>query len=229
VFGSTLDEVMAEKQKPAPGPDDLVRSGPGGYRSGDGRFEVQKSDQRWFIVDTEQANEFGQQLIHGPFGTLEEVRAAIPASRDIKPLLRTARVAAKGAKPAARKPVRQPARKPAPPPSWIDQLPAREADEVRALVKALTAAGVADADALVRRDRDSPFALVAAALIEARLKEITKDAPEVERQRLRRLTKRVVEILTDDGVGTARPLPRWELIETPRDPAQQPRPVRPKA
>ncbi len=214
---------MAKKEKPAPGPDDLVRAGPGGYRSGDGRFEVQKSDQRWFIVDTEQANEFGQQLIHGPFQTLDDVRSAIPASRDIKPLLRTPRRTA-GAKPATS----SAKRKPPAPASWIDRLPAQEADEVRQLIRALESAGVADADALVRRDRDSPFALVAAALIEQRLKALLGDAPEVERQRMRRLIKRVVEILTDDGVATARPLPRWGLVETPRDSGRLPRPIRPR-
>jgi hypothetical protein len=215
---------MAKKEKPAPGADDLVRASAGAYRSGDGRFEVQKSDTRWFIVDTEQANEFGQQLIHGPFATLDDVRAAVPASRDIKPLLRTPRRVAAGAP----KPTKKPARKPAPPLSWIDRLPAKEADEARALIKALDAAGVRDADALVRRDRDSPFALVAAALIEARLRPLIEDAPEVERQRMTRVVKRVVEIMTDDGVSAARPLPRWELVETPRDFSRPPRPVRPR-
>ncbi|MEP7360744.1 MAG: hypothetical protein ABI744_04110 [Chloroflexota bacterium] len=213
---------MAKKEKPTPGPDDLVRAGPGGYRSGDGRFEIQKSDARWFIVDTEQANEFGQQLIHGPFAKLDDVRASIPASRDIKPLLRTSRPG------AAHKATAKSARRPARVVSWIDRLPAHEADEVRDLIKALDGAGVKDAEVLVRRDRDSPFALVAAALIEGQLKELPSDASEVERQRLRRLIKRVVEILTDDGVSAARPLPRWELVETPRDPGRSPRPVRPR-
>ena len=213
---------MAKKEGLAAGPDDLVRTSPGGYRSGDGRFEVQKSDARWFIVDTEQSNEFGQQLIHGPFATLEDVRAAVPASRDIKPLLRTPRTPA-AAKPAVPRP-----RKPVPPPSWIDRLPAREAEEVRDLIKALEAAGVADAEALVRRDRDSPFALAAVAIIEGSLKALVGDAPEVERQRLRRAIKRTVEILTDDGIQTVRPLPRWELRETPRDSSRPPRPVRPR-
>jgi hypothetical protein len=216
-----------KKPKPDAGPDDIVRAGAGTYRSGDGRFEVQKSDARWFIVDNEQANEFGQQLIHGPFATLADVRAAIPASRDIKPLLRTLRPATAGPR-AAAKPAAKTARKPAPPPSWIDRLPAKEADEVRALIKALDGAGLKDAEQVVRRDRDSPFALVAAALIEQRLKPLIDDAPEVERQRMKRLVKRVVEILTDDGVSTARPLPRWELVETPRDSSHAPRPVRPR-
>jgi hypothetical protein len=218
---------MAKKAKPAPGPDDLVRAGTGTYRSGDGRFEVQKSDARWFIVDNEQANEFGQQLIHGPFATLDDVRAAIPASRDIKPLLRAPRPSTRGTGSGA-KPAAKAARKPAPPPSWIDRLPAKEADEVRALIKALDGAGINDVEQLVRRDRDSPFALVAAALIEQQLKPLIEDAPEVERQRMKRLVKRVVEILTDDGVSSARPLPRWELVETPRDSSHAPRPVRPR-
>ena len=65
-------------------------------------------------------------------------------------------------------------------------------------------------------------------MIEERLRPLVADAPEVERQRMKRLVKRVVEILTDEGVSTARPLPRWELTETPRDNAQPPRPVRPR-
>ena len=60
----------------------------GAYSTGDGRFHVEKSDQGWFLVDTEQANEFGQQLIHGPLATLDGVRAAIPGARDLKPLPR---------------------------------------------------------------------------------------------------------------------------------------------
>ncbi len=84
-----MSAARAKKEKPAPGPDDLVRASAGSYRTGDGRFEVQKSDVGWYIVDTAQANEFGQQLIHGPVPTLDGVRIAIPGARDIKPLLRT--------------------------------------------------------------------------------------------------------------------------------------------
>src|SRR3982750_3508919 len=80
--------ARAKKEKPAPGPNDVVRESAGVYRSGDGRFEVQKSDVGWYIVDTEQANEFGQQLMHGPLPTLASVKAQIPGARDIKPLLR---------------------------------------------------------------------------------------------------------------------------------------------
>jgi hypothetical protein len=71
-----------------PKPNDLVRERAGEYRSGDGRFGVQKGDVGWFLVDTEQLNELGQPLMHGPLKTLDDVRAAMPGARDIKPLLR---------------------------------------------------------------------------------------------------------------------------------------------
>lgn len=217
---------MAKKEKPQPGPDDLVRASAGAYRSGDGRFEVQKSGQGWFVVDSEQANEFGQQLIHGPFSTLDEVRVAIPGSREIRPLLRSAprRPAAKATGKAATKPA---PKKPAPPPSWIDRLPQKEAADVRRLIAALAGEGVAEAEALVKRDRDSStFALAASALMETHLKKLIDDAPEGQRDAVRRAIKRAAEILTDEGAATARPLPRWELVETPRDPGQPPRRIR---
>ncbi|MEA2676371.1 MAG: hypothetical protein QOJ81_512 [Chloroflexota bacterium] len=211
---------MAKKEKPPATPDDLVRAGAGAYRSGDGRFDVHKSDQRWFLVDNEQANEFGQQLIHGPFETLEDVRAAIPGARDIKPLLRGPRKPAKtpGARPGS--PKKAAPRKPPTPLSWIDRLPAQEAAEVRRLVGALDAAGVTNAASVVKRDRDSEdFAIAAEELIARMLAGVKGDD-------VRKAVRRAAEILTDEGGATARPLPRWELVETPRDADQAPRRVR---
>ena len=48
-------------------PDKLVRQQAGTYRSGDERFEIREADVGWFLVDSEQTNEFGQELIQGPF------------------------------------------------------------------------------------------------------------------------------------------------------------------
>lgn len=59
--------VRAKKERPPPGPDDLVRESAGAYKTGDGRFQVEKSDLGWYLVDTQQMTEFGQQLIHGPW------------------------------------------------------------------------------------------------------------------------------------------------------------------
>ena len=66
-------------------PDKLVRQQAGTYRSADDRFEVREADSNWFLVDTEQANEFGQELIQGPFPTLKAVREALPDARAAKP------------------------------------------------------------------------------------------------------------------------------------------------
>lgn len=215
---------MAKKEKPPAGPDDLVRRGAGAYTSGDGRFGVQKSDQRWFLVDNQQSNEFGQQLIHGPFDTLGDVRAAIPGARDIKPLLRVPR---RRGEPAQRQKAAPPGKKPPTPLSWIDRLPAQEAAEVRRLVGALEAEGIANAESIIKRDRDSEgFALAAEELIARRLAKVAASATPAARDELRKAVRRVAEILTDEGGATARPLPRWELVETPRDPGQPPRRIR---
>jgi hypothetical protein len=225
---------MAKKEKPPAGPDDLVRAGAGAYTSGDARFAVQKSDQRWFLVDNEQSNEFGQQLIHGPFDTLEDVRVAIPGAREIKPLLRVPRKSgpgtAKSGTARAGKTTtthRAASRRPPTPMSWIDRLPAREAAEVRRLIAVLEAEGISSAESVVKRDRDSEgFALIAEELIARRLAKVVAAASPAARDELRKAVRRVAEILTDEGGATARPLPRWELVETPRDPGQPPRRIR---
>src|SRR3954453_11516700 len=113
--------ARAKTEKPAPGPNDLVRESAGVYRTGDGRFEVQKSDLGWFLVDTEQANEFGQQLIHGPLATLDAPGKQFPGALDIKPLLRVRPIKATGAKESAKPKKAEPP--PPAPPTWIDRLP----------------------------------------------------------------------------------------------------------
>ena len=111
----------AKKEKPAPGPDDLVRAAAGEYTSGDNRFTIRQSDTNWYVVDNEQSNEFGQELIHGPFATLAKARAAISGPRVVKPLLRSTARPKKPTK-AETKPQEPP--KPA---SWLDKLPPHEA------------------------------------------------------------------------------------------------------
>lgn len=70
-----------KKQRTPPNPNKLVRQSPGTYRSGDERFEVRQAGTGWFLVDTGQANELGQELVTGPFATLAAVREAIPEAR----------------------------------------------------------------------------------------------------------------------------------------------------
>lgn len=199
---------MAKKEKPTLGPDDLVRATAGSYRSGDGRFEVQKADQGWFIVDSQQANEFGQQLIHGPFGTLDDVRAAIPGSREIKPLLlsRARPASGKAAKKAEPK-------KPAPPKSWIDKLPRQEALEVRALIRALEREGVAKAEAIVRRDRAGLAPQIATELLQRRLAAAVDELPEKERPIARKVI-RLLGTVISSSEKLPEPLPGWAVLET---------------
>jgi hypothetical protein len=210
---------MPKKQKSdaPPDPDKLVRHSAGSYRTGDDRFEARQGAVGWFLVDTEQANEFGQELMHGPFATLKEVGAAIPGARTSKVTPMPApkgRPAAKGAKAAK---TAKPA--PEPPPSWLDTLPPAEGRELRRRIAALEREGVEDAELLVRRDRDGLLPAVAVRLIERRLAELTDGEPDDPR----RVAERVAEILSAEGRATD-DLPGWALVEV--EPGGDPPPNR---
>lgn len=206
-----------KKEKPPPGPDELVRESAGAYRTGDGRFRVEKSDMGWYLVDTEQANEFGQQLIHGPMATLDAIKAAIPGSRELRPLLRvrlsgtTKKAAGKAAKSQPARPEPAP---PAPPPqSWIDKLPVGEAREVRQLIKALDKEGLEDAELVVRRGRNAATPVIANQVLEERLRALVSQQPEAQRERAHKLIRQVTKLLAEEGTSNERPTPRWALVE----------------
>ena len=198
---------------PAGDADKLVRQAAGTYRTADDRFEVRGSSASgWFLVDTEQANDFGQELILGPFGTLDGVREAIPSARSSKvtPIRRTP--AGRTAKAKAKKP-----EPPPPPKSWIDRLPKAEAESVRRLIAALEKAGVTDAEGLVRRDREGIGPAVATRLIERRLEAIVAELPEKGRAGVRELVRRAAEVLTAEGRADGQ-LPGWTLVEVGPEP-----------
>jgi len=100
------------KQPTPPDPNKLVRQSAGTYRSGDERFEVRQAGTGWFLVDTTQANELGQELVTGPFAA---VRETLPEARrtTVKALPRPKR--SKGSS-AAQKPAPKPKPKPEPEP-----------------------------------------------------------------------------------------------------------------
>ena len=205
---------MPKAKRPADAgdPDPLQRQAAGTYRTADGRFEVRGSSTAgWFLVDAEQANDFGQELIQGPFATLADVRAAIPSARSTKvtPIR----------PPAA--PRRRPKKAETPPPapkSWIDRLPPHEATAVRHQIRALEREGVADAEALVRRDRDGIGPAIATRLVERRLEAIIDDLPERGRAGARELIRRAAEILTAEGTAMPKGVPGWSLIEIGPEP-----------
>lgn len=204
---------MAKKGSDATAdPDKLVRQQAGTYRTTDDRFEVREADTGWFLVDTTQANEFGQELMLGPFGTLKAVREAIPEARVKKAAAaRPATKSAAKSSPRSKKTKSEPA--PSPPPTWIERLSKAEAAEVRKLIGALEREGITDSEALVRRDREGLFPVVAARLIEARLEAIVEEASPKERDRARQLVRRAAAVLSTGRTGGAGPLPGWTLVE----------------
>ncbi len=192
-------------------PDKLERQQAGIYRTTDGRFEVREADVGWFLVDPDQTNEFGQELIRGPFATLKAVRDALPDARAAQP--------AAVARPTPRKPTGPRAEKPSKPQrSWIDELAKGEAAEVRKLIAALDGEGIAGAEALVRRDREGLLPSVAARLIATRLEALVSDLPESGRDALRDFVRRVADVLAVQGTTVRAPLPGWMLVEVGREP-----------
>ncbi|MEX2547136.1 MAG: hypothetical protein WD830_05035 [Chloroflexota bacterium] len=189
--------------KKPPEADDLVRETAGNYVSGDGRFEVRQSDTTWYVVDREQTNEFGQELIHGPFGSLKAAKAGMPGARDVKPLLRS-----------RPRPTKAPDKKEPhkPKPTWIDLLPRDEAAEVRKLIRTLEAEGIENADALARRDRQGLLPAIASTLLERRLAAEIDDLPEKDRALARKLVTRLGGVISA-GERVADPLPGWALYE----------------
>jgi hypothetical protein len=194
-------------------PNKLVRQSAGSYRTGDDRFEVRGEANRWFLVDTTQADELGQELIRGPFATLDAVREAIPEARraEIKPL--------PPVKPSGSGKAKEKAKPRPSPPSWIDKLPRPDATRVRALIRALEREGVKDAEQLVRRDREGLAPEVTRRLIERRLEDLLADLPEQGRPAVRELIQQVLRVLTVDGTRPGRDLPGWSLVEIGPEPA----------
>ena len=198
--------TMAKKQSKAdapPDPDAIARRSAGEYRTGDDRFAVRQADVGWFVVDLERTNEFGQELIHGPYGTLKAAKAAIPDAR-----------AAKAPKAAARPKASTTTAKAAPPPpepkSWVDELKPAEAREVRRLTAPLEREGITDAEDLVRRDRDGLLPAIATRLIERRLEALADGNDDA-----RALIRRAAEVLSAEGSTSRDPLPGWVLVEVP--------------
>ena len=205
---------MPKRKTDAPDdPDKLTRQQAGTYRTADERFEVRQGDLGWFLVDAEQTNEFGQELIHGPYATLAAVREAIPAARTDKVTpIRPPRAAKRSRSPRK-------AASPPPPPSWVDALAPAERGTVRRLIAALNDEGIEDAEGLVRRDRDGLLPVVATRLLERRLASIVEGVPASERAAAMALVRRIAAVLTSDGLRPAGPMPGWSLVELGPEPA----------
>ncbi|MGI8999350.1 MAG: hypothetical protein ACR2GO_06550 [Candidatus Limnocylindria bacterium] len=194
-------------------PNKLVRQQAGTYRTTDDRFKIREADVGWFLVDPEQTNEFGQELIRGPFATLKAVREALPDARAAKSRHAPQKAPNKAPKNTAKREAEPRAAEP----SWIDKLSKSEAAGVRKLIGALAREGIDDAEVLTRRDRDGLLPAVAIRLIERRLAALVDELPEQGRAAAREFVQRVTQILSADG-STRGPLPGWMLIETGPEP-----------
>ena len=198
----------AKPPETATDPDKLIRQSAGTYRTADDRFEVRGGTANgWFLVDTEQTNDFGQELIQGPFGTLGAVRAAIPSARSAKITPIRPLTAPKG------KPAKTKTKKAPPAPTWLESLPQAEATAVRRLIRALEGEGIPDAEALVRRDREGIGPAIATRVIERRLTTIVDELPEAARAGARDLLRRVTDVLTAEGTAMPKGVPGWSLVE----------------
>lgn len=191
-------------------PDKIIRVRAGRYRTADDRFEVEQSATGWFLVDSTITNELGQPLMHGPMPTLDAVRAALSDAREAK-----APTAPKPPRPPRGRGTAKAEPKAAPPPArtWIDDLPAADAQEVRSVIRRLEQEGISQGADLVRADRQGLLPVVATRLIERRLEALVADLPADQRDRARELVRRVADVLSGGGTDLPRPLPRWALME----------------
>ena len=163
--------------------DKLKRERAGTYRTADGRFTIEQSTTGWLLLDSEQTNELGLPLARGPFGTLDEARAAVAQARsgprpisdlDERRAQKRAKQSAKdGAKPVARAPdvarsrsaPRRAAKRATGDELVVREIRASDGDELRKLWAAVGFRSLGDDDrSLARLARRNPgLVLVASA------------------------------------------------------------------
>jgi len=146
----------------------LKRESAGRYRTTDERFSVEQASGGWMVVDGEQTNELGLALVRGPFGSLDEARAAIEEARSAPPPTSNlaARIAAMPRPKSASRPKPAPL-PPEPPPLKIRELRRADGDALRQLWDAAGFRSVGDDDAsLATFARRNPGLLLVATAAE---------------------------------------------------------------
>ena len=154
----------------APEPTDpaaLRRETAGRYVTADGRFTVEKGSGGWMMLDAEQSDDLGLPLVRGPYGTLDEARAAVaearlapPPSSDLAERLAAQATrdrgsgdvrSRSGASPKAASKSERPPEPPPPPPVVVREFQGRDGDQLRALWKEAGLGSAGDDDAGLRR------------------------------------------------------------------------------
>lgn len=208
------------------GEDDrsLKRLGGGRWQTRDERFTIEPQSGTWVIVDAEQTDDLGLPLVRGPFRSLTDAKAAVEGARGSdapeSPLAgRVERARAKTPSPAATReaPARRetPARgRPVVPREpvesrWIVELGPRDRGRARRLITQLEAAGVRDAENVVRQDLTGGVPTVARLVISDQLAALLPQGGEA--RAVERAIGRLVEAMDDgrdDELGV-----RWRLVD----------------
>jgi hypothetical protein len=180
---------MADEEK-------LKRLGGGRWESQDGRYSIEPQSGTWVVVDNEQTNELGLPLVRGPFSTLTAARGAVQESRKTgparSPLAERIKTSRTRDEPKPKKP------EPPAEPKWLQALSEADRRRVRALVKRLEAAGVADAQDVARAEVTGGQPALARLALERRLAGAKSAADAVE----------VVLAGRDEKLGA-----RWRLVD----------------
>jgi len=174
----------------------LKRLGGGRWESMDGRYSIEPQSGTWVVVDNEQTNELGLPLVRGPFPTLTLAREAVQESRGAGPARSPFAERIK----TSRTPEEPKPKKAEPPaePKWLLALGEPDRRRVRALVKRLEAAGVADAQDVARAEVTGEQPALARLALERRLAGAKSAADAVE----------AVTAGRDDELGA-----RWRLVD----------------
>jgi hypothetical protein len=215
----------------------LKRLGGGRWQTRDERFTIEPQSGTWVLVDAEQTDDLGLPLVRGPFRSLTEAKAAVEDARGVaapeSPLAdrikeartRPAKTQAAAprassvssdavtskAGPAPVKPAtRETTPEPPPEPRWIQDLGPRDRGRARRLIEQLEAAGVRDAEGVVRQDLTGGVPTVARIALANRLAELLASAVD-DATLSEPAIGRVVEALADgrgEDLGV-----RWRLVD----------------
>jgi hypothetical protein len=219
-------ESLPKRVKPKP-VKPWRRAEPGRHRSSDDRFTLESDGGgRWFVTDEAERDELGLARTTGPYSTLTAAKAAADDARDrpavASPLAAKLADAASRPKRAAqgraratvadahREPVPVPEHK-SPPRTWLEDLADRDpeaARRARRLVVRLAETGMADADALVRRDVLGDTPAIAARLL---AQDLVAAVARLQDPQPADVVEAVAAVLA--GSPAHEGLPGWELVE----------------
>jgi hypothetical protein len=191
----------------------LRRLGGGRWQTRDERFTIEPQSGTWAIVDAEQTDELGLPLVRGPYPTLTAAKAAIADARGsaapTSPLKdrptavsktsgssSTASQSSAATKPTKSKEPQEPEE-----PRWFRDLEPDGRRRAAKLIDRLTAAGVDDAENLVRRDLVGEVPAVAAYAIGRAVRGLGDDPSPAD----------IAELLSEGRDGELGV--RWRLVD----------------